>query len=78
MTGSRRESKLRHAGSLKVAEVGLGVCVALNLMVIPLPQPSECKGYRHEPSHSRPQSLVLAALTGRQALTPFEDSASQT
>lgn len=52
---ARDRSRSRSPGMLQV-------CVALNLMVIPLPQPSECKSCRYEPPHSCPQSLVLAAL----------------
>lgn len=64
MTGSRL--KPWHADTLyivTVAQVDLQVYVALNLMVIPLPQPSECKSYRHEPPHSCAQRLVSGALT---------------
>lgn len=49
--------------TVTVAQVDLQVYVALNLMVIPLPQPSECKSYRHEPPHSCAQRLVSGALT---------------
>lgn len=54
-TGSKRQSKPTHVDSLKLAQVGLEISI-LELNDDPLPQLSECKGSRNEPSHSWSQN----------------------
>lgn len=72
-TGSKRQSKPRHVDSLKLAQVGLEISVSLSLVMIP------CLSFLNArvPEMSHP-ILGLRTNSGRQALTPFEDSTSKT